>query len=81
MKQQLTPKQEAFAIETLKNILHLFHEKRYDEVPGAVDESEIDDLPHYLREYIQGTLNLNDMDTFDEYGVAYAGGHVLPGRH
>ena len=43
MKQQLTPKQEAFAIETLKNILHLFHEKRYDEVPGAVDESEIDD--------------------------------------
>ena len=69
MKQQLTPKQEAFAIETLKNILHLFHEKRYDEVPGAVDESEIDDLPHYLREYIQGTLDLNDMDTFDEYGA------------
>lgn len=53
MKQEISQEHQAVAIETLKTILHLFHEKRYDEVPGAVDESEIEDLPGFLREFIQ----------------------------
>ena len=69
MKQEISQEHQAVAIETLKTILHLFHEKRYDEVPGAVDESEIEDLPGFLREFIQGTLDLNGMETFDEYGA------------
>ena len=69
MKQEISQEHQAVAIETLKTILHLFHEKRYDEVPGAVDESEIEDLPGVLREFIQGTLDLNEMETFDEYGA------------
>ena len=68
-KHSIKPEHQALAIETIKNILHLFHEKRFDEVPAAVDQSEIDDLPQFLREYIQGTLDLNNMDTFDEYGA------------
>lgn len=69
MEHEITQEHRDFAIETVKTILHLFHEKRYDEVPGAVDESEIEDLPDNLREFIQGTLDLNGMDTFDEYGA------------
>ena len=69
MEHEITQEHRDFAIETVKTILHLFHEKRYDEVPGGVDESEIEDLPDNLREFIQGTLDLNGMDTFDEYGA------------
>ena len=69
MEHEITQEHRDFAIETVKTILHLFHEKRYDEVPGAVDESEIENLPDNLREFIQGTLDLNGMDTFDEYGA------------
>lgn len=69
MNQEISQEHRDLAIETIKTILRLFHEKRYDEVPGAVDESEIEDLPDYLQTYIQGTLDLNDMDTFDEYGA------------
>ena len=69
MNQEISQEHRDLAIETIKTILRLFHEKRYDEVPGAVDESEIEDLPDYLQTYIQGTLDLNGMDTFDEYGA------------
>ena len=69
MNQEISQEHRDLAIETIKTILHLFHEKRYDEVPGAVDESEIEDLPDYLQTCLQGTLDLNDMDTFDEYGA------------
>ena len=69
MSREISQEHRDLAIETIKTILRLFHEKRYDEVPGAVDESEIEDLPDYLQTYIQGTLDLNDMDTFDEYGA------------
>lgn len=69
MKHTISKEHQDMAIETVRNILHLFHEKRYDEVPAAVDESEVEDLPRFLREYIQGTLDLNEMDSFDEYGA------------
>lgn len=69
MNQKISQEYRDLAIETVKTILHLFHEKRYDQVPGAVDESEIEDLPDYLRESIQGALDLGGMDTFDEYGA------------
>lgn len=69
MNQKISQEYRDLAIETVKTILHLFHEKRYDQVPGAVDESEIENLPDNLREFIQGTLDLNGMDTFDEYGA------------
>ncbi len=69
MKHTISKEHQDMAIETVRNILHLFHEKRYDEVPAAVDESEVEDLTRFLREYIQGTLDLNEMDSFDEYGA------------
>ena len=69
MKHTISKEHQDMAIETVRNILHLFHEKRYDEVPAAVDESEIEDLPGFLREFIPGTLDLNEMETFDEYGA------------
>ena len=71
MNQEISREHRNLAIETVKTILHLFHEKRYDEVPGVVDEIEIEieNLPDYLRKHIQGTLDLNGMDTFDEYGA------------
>lgn len=69
MKHTISKEHQDMAIETVRNILHLFHEKRYDEVPAAVDESEVEDLPRFLREHIQGTLDLNEMDSFDEYGA------------
>lgn len=57
------------AIEVLKEILHMFHEKRFEDVVSCVDESKIDDLGNFLLEFMQGTLELNHFDKIDEYGV------------
>lgn len=56
------------AIETVKKILHILHEKRYEDLPSCVDEMEWSDTAQ-IRECIQGTLDINGFDTFDEYGV------------
>lgn len=56
------------AIQTVKDILHVLHEKRYEDLPSCVDEMEWDDTEE-IRECIQGTLDMNDFDAFDEYGV------------
>lgn len=56
------------AIQTIKDILHVLHEKRYEDLPSCVDEMEWDD-PEEIREFIQGTLDINGFDTFDEYGA------------
>ena len=64
----LNESHRALAIETVKNILHVLHEKRYQDLPFCVDEMEWADTDE-IRECIQGTLELNDFDTFDEYGV------------
>ena len=37
MNQEISQEHRDLAIETIKTILRLFHEKRYDEVPGAVE--------------------------------------------
>ena len=52
----------------VKNILHVLHEKRYEDLPSCVDEMEWDDTDQ-IRDCIQGTLDMNDFDVFDEYGV------------
>lgn len=57
------------AIETLKSILHAFHEKRFEDILSLVSASEIEKPEEFLTEYMQGTLELNDFDAIDEYGV------------
>ena len=64
----MTEKDKEIAIQTVKDILHILHEKRYEDLPSCVDEMEWDDTEQ-IRECIQGTLDMNDFDTFDEYGV------------
>lgn len=64
----MTEQDKEIAIQTVKDILHVLHEKRYEDLPSCVDEMEWDDTEE-IREYIQGTLDMNDFDTFDEYGV------------
>ncbi len=64
----MTEQHKITAIQTIKDILHVLHEKRYENLPDCVDEMEWDDTEE-IREYIQGTLDMNGFDTFDEYGV------------
>lgn len=56
------------AIETVKSILHVLHEKRYEDLPACVDEMEWSDTEE-IRTCIQGTLELNGLNAFDEYDV------------
>lgn len=56
------------AIGIIKNILHAIHEKRYGDIITYVDETETKDIDE-LFEFVQGTLELNDFDAIDEYGV------------
>lgn len=67
-KRQLGIIEMETAIETVKKILHILHEKRYEDLPSCVDEMEWSDTAQ-IRECIQGTLDINGFDTFDEYGV------------
>ena len=48
-------------IEVITNI--------FEDIKNYVDESEIDDLNEFFG-YVERTLELNDYDTIDEYGVA-----------
>ena len=64
----MTEQHRELAIETVKNILHVLHEKRYEDLPSCVDIMEWND-PEEIRECIQGTLEMNNFDAFDEYGV------------
>ena len=61
----MTAQDKEIAIQTVKDILHVLHEKRYEDLPSCVDEMEWDDTEQ-IRECIQGTLDMNDFDTFDE---------------
>lgn len=65
----LTKENKEEALNVLKSILHALHNKKFESVLSCVHESEIEDLENYLIEYIQGTLELNDFDVIDEYGV------------
>ena len=56
------------AIGTLKKILQLFHEKRFGDILSVVSKSKIENPEEFLSEFMQGTLELNNFDTIDEYG-------------
>ena len=64
----MTEQDKEIAIQTVKDILHVLHEKRYEDLPSCVDEMEWVDTEE-IRECIQGTLDMNGFDAFDEYGV------------
>ena len=64
----MTEQDREVAIQTVKDILHVLHEKRYEDLSSCVDEMEWDDA-EVIRECIQGTLDMNGFDAFDEYGV------------
>lgn len=64
----MTEQHRETAIQTVKDILHVLHEKRYEDLPSCVDEMEWNDT-EVIRECIQGTLDMNGFDAFDEYGV------------
>lgn len=66
---KIAQKDEVFAIETLKNVLHILHEKRFDDILTAVADTQIENPAQFLAEFVQGTLELNDFDTIDEYGT------------
>lgn len=66
---ELRPQYREQAIAVLEKILKAFHNKEFSNVRAIVDESEIDDLEDFLAEFMQGTLELNDFETIDEYGA------------
>lgn len=57
-------------IDVITNILTAIRLKKYEDIMNYVDESEIDDLNEFFS-YVEKTLELNDFDTIDEYGVEY----------
>ena len=59
---------EEKVIEVLKKILRAIHLKNYRDIMDCVDGSEVDDVRELL-EYIDDSLQLNDFDKIDEYGV------------
>ena len=59
---------EEKVIEALKKILRAIHLKNYRDILDCVDGSEVDDVKELL-EYIDESLQLNDFDKIDEYGV------------
>ncbi len=65
----MTEQHKEQAIQVVKSICHVLHEKRYEDLPSCVDKMEWDDT-EVIRECIQGTLEMNDFDVFDEYGVS-----------
>ena len=59
---------EEKVIEALKKILRAIHLNNYRDIMDCVDGSEVDDVRELL-EYIDESLQLNDFDKIDEYGV------------
>ena len=51
----MTEQDKEIAIQTIKDILHVLHEKRYADLPSCVDEMDWEDTEE-IRECIQGTL-------------------------
>ncbi|MDE7476340.1 MAG: hypothetical protein K2M91_00055 [Lachnospiraceae bacterium] len=65
----MTEQDREVAIQTVKDILHVLHEKRYEDLPSCVDDMELDVDTEVIRECVQGTLDMNGFDAFDEFGV------------
>jgi len=59
---------EEKVIEVLKKILRAIHLNNYRDIMDCVDGSEADDVRELLK-YIDDSLQLNDFDKIDEYGV------------
>jgi len=59
---------EEKVIEALKKILRAIHLNNYRDIMDCVDGSKVDDVRELL-EYIDESLQLNDFDKIDEYGV------------
>ena len=59
---------EEKVIEVLKKILRAIHLNSYSEIMDCVDGSEVDDVRGFL-EYIYDSLQLNNFDKIDEFGV------------
>ena len=59
---------EEKVIEVLKKILRAIRLNNYSEIMDCVYGSEVDDIRELL-EYIDDSLQLNDFDKIDEYGV------------
>ncbi len=57
------------AIEICKKILSELHKNNFEEVISLVDESEIDDLESFLKDFLQGSLDINGFNSVDEYGA------------
>ncbi|AVK97112.1 hypothetical protein FCT18_05850 [Lysinibacillus sphaericus] len=57
-----------YAITVITNILKVMHSKEYEKILNYVDESKVYDIGD-LFHYVQETLNLNGLDSFDEYGA------------
>lgn len=69
-EKHITEDDRKVALETLSAILHALHVKRFQDVSLYVDKSEVDNIEEFLSEYVKGTLELNDYNSIDEYGVA-----------
>ena len=61
-------KNEEKVIEVLKKILRAIHLNNCRDIMDCVDGSEADDVRELLK-YIDDSLQLNDFDKIDEYGV------------
>ena len=59
---------EEKVIEVLKKILRAIHQNNYRDIMDCVDGSEVDDVRGFL-EYIYDSLQLNNFDKIDEFGV------------
>ena len=59
---------EEKVIEVLKKILRAIHLNNYSDIMDCIDGLEVDDVKELL-EYIDDSLQLNDFDKIDEYGV------------
>ena len=59
---------EEKVIEVLKKILRAIHLNNYRDIMDCVDGSEVDDVRGFL-EYIYDSLQLNNFDKIDEFGV------------
>ena len=59
---------EEKVIEVLKKILRAIRLNNYSEIIDCVDGSEVDDVKELL-EYIDDSLQLNNFDKIDEFGV------------
>lgn len=66
----MTEQHKEQAIQVLKEVLHVFHERRYEDLPACVSEIEREwsDL-EMVREVMNGNLEVKELDSFDEYGV------------